>query len=76
MDIHNHWLRQEVASGRITVTYTQSSEMTADGLTKALPLNQWQRFLTQLGMVESRTQEAARRVALLKIQEQIKRLAI
>ena len=76
MDIHHHWLRQEVASGRIKVTYTQSTEMTADGLTKALPVNQWQRFLTQLGLTESRTQEATRKVALLEIQDQIERLAI
>ena len=76
MDIHNHWLRQEVASGRIKVTYTHSSEMTADGLTKALPVNQWQLFLTQLGLTESRPQEATRRVALLEIQDQIERLAI
>ncbi|KAL6152339.1 hypothetical protein ACJQWK_04811 [Exserohilum turcicum] len=76
VDIHNHWLRQEVASGRIKVTYTQLAEMTADGLTKALPVNQWQRFLTQLGLIESRTQEATRRVALLEIQDQIERLAI
>jgi hypothetical protein len=76
VDIHHHWLRQEVASGRIKVTYTQSTEMTADGLTKALPVNQWQRFLTQLGLVESRTQEATRKMALLEIQDQIERLAI
>ena len=39
VDIHNHWLRQEVLSERINVEYVQSSEMIADGLTKALPSN-------------------------------------
>ena len=51
VDIHNHWLRREVAQGRIRVTYTQSSEMIADGLTKALPGNKWSKFLDQLGLV-------------------------
>jgi hypothetical protein len=27
VDVHNHWLRQEVNRGRINVTYTKSHEM-------------------------------------------------
>lgn len=37
VDIHNHWIRQEVLAGRIKVEYVQSAEMIADGLTKVLP---------------------------------------
>src|SRR5438045_4593642 len=29
VDIHNHWLRQEVSTGRITVEYTLSQDMLA-----------------------------------------------
>ena len=36
VDIHNHWLRQEVMEDRIKVVYTPSALMMADGLTKAL----------------------------------------
>ena len=36
VDIHNHWLRQEVMEDRIEVVYTPSALLMADGLTKAL----------------------------------------
>ena len=36
VDIHNHWLRQEVSRGSLAVSYTPSAKMLADGLTKAL----------------------------------------
>src|SRR5438270_4927448 len=31
VDIHNHWLWQEVTTGRIAVEYTPSQDMQADG---------------------------------------------
>src|SRR5699024_6050287 len=34
VDIHNHWLRQEVQRRHSSVEYVPSSEMIADGLTK------------------------------------------
>lgn len=34
VDIHNHWLRQEIIRGTIRVTYQLSEDMVADGLTK------------------------------------------
>lgn len=50
VDIHNHWLRQEVANKKITVEYTASAEMIADGLTKALQGTDFVRFRNQLNM--------------------------
>jgi hypothetical protein len=50
VDIHNHWLRQEVQEGTIKVEYTPTAQMMADGLTKALPAGKWNGFLHQLGL--------------------------
>jgi hypothetical protein len=36
IDIHSHWLRQEVQWGSITLTWQESKKIMADGLTKAL----------------------------------------
>lgn len=52
VDIHNHWLRQEVSRGKIMVKHVPTDHMLADGLTKALPANKWENFLNQLGLVE------------------------
>ncbi|OHW89539.1 retrotransposon hobase [Colletotrichum incanum] len=52
VDIHHHWLRQEIAEGRIDVAYTPSAELMADGLTKALPRQKWPDFLQQLGLTD------------------------
>ena len=52
IDIHNHWLRQEVSKGRIAVEYTPSQSMLADGLTKALQNNAFNAFVSQLGLVD------------------------
>jgi hypothetical protein len=54
VDIHHHWLRQVVSNKVIRVEYVQSYQMTADGLTKVLPVNKWSSFLEQLGMVETK----------------------
>jgi hypothetical protein len=52
VDIHNHWLRQEVQRGTISVKYIPSASMPADGLTKALPKNKWSAFLNYLNLEE------------------------
>jgi len=76
VDIHNHWLRQEVTRGRIKVEYTKSADMIADGLTKVLPVSQWQNFLTQLGLVEVKDRKVANEAPLEEIQEQLEDLAL
>ncbi|KAI1507095.1 polyprotein [Pyrenophora tritici-repentis] len=75
VDIHNHWLRQEVTNQRIKVVYTKSSEMIADGLTKVLPVNQWTGFLIQLGLVEVRDREPHNQSPVVEIQAQLEQLS-
>ncbi|KAJ6084363.1 hypothetical protein N7486_011163 [Penicillium sp. IBT 16267x] len=50
VDIHQHWLRQEVQSGRIPVQWVKTSEMVADGLTKLLPRQKHVEFVRILGI--------------------------
>ena len=52
VDIHNHWLRQEVANKKIMVEYTPSASIIADGLTKALNHTLHQAFIQQLGLAQ------------------------
>jgi Reverse transcriptase (RNA-dependent DNA polymerase) len=52
VDIHNHWLRQEATNGRINVSYTPSEDMIADGLTKALPREPFERFVNHMGLFD------------------------
>ena len=56
IDIHQHWLRQEVQAGRVHIEWVPSADMPADGLTKALPRQKHERFITQLNLVDIRTQ--------------------
>lgn len=65
VDIHNHWLRQEVQDGRIKVEYKPSSRMLADGLTKALPTVKFVEFVRQVGLVGIPEQLATARSNLL-----------
>jgi hypothetical protein len=50
VDIHHHWLRQEVQNGRIHVKWVPTTEMVADGLTKALPRQRHAEFIRMLGL--------------------------
>jgi len=52
VDIHNHWLRQEVMEDRIEVVYTPSARLMADGLTKALQGPKFEEFVRQIGLVD------------------------
>jgi hypothetical protein len=62
VDIHNHWLRQEVQNGSIKVVYTESAKMIADGLTKALTNNTFQAFVKQMNLRNVDTLLAERRL--------------
>ncbi|KAF7566042.1 hypothetical protein PtrM4_054760 [Pyrenophora tritici-repentis] len=73
VDIHNHWLRQEVTRKVIKVEYVPSDNMIADGFTKPLPANKWARFLDQLGLVE-REEAPLREIELKEVQEQLEGL--
>jgi hypothetical protein len=50
VDIHSHWLRQEVQRGAITLTWRESKKMMADGLTKALPRAPFDQFVGMIGL--------------------------
>ena len=52
VDIRRHWLREQVADEKIKVTWIPTSQMPADGLTKALPRQKHQNFVRQLGLVD------------------------
>jgi hypothetical protein len=50
VDIHGHWLRQEVSAGRIAVKWVPTAKMVADGLTKILPRQKHEQFVKLLRM--------------------------
>jgi hypothetical protein len=75
VDIHNHWLRQEVTRKMIKVEYVPSDNMIADGFTKALPANKWASFLDQLGLVK-RKEIPLKKAELEALQEQLEGLII
>jgi len=50
IDIRQHYIRQEVENGSITLAYIPTDKMVADGLTKPLPGSKHQEFITQLGL--------------------------
>ena len=51
VDIHQLWIRQEVAASRINVIWVPTDCMPADGLTKILPKQKFAEFVRQLGLV-------------------------
>ncbi|KAF7573996.1 hypothetical protein PtrM4_056190 [Pyrenophora tritici-repentis] len=75
VDIHNHWLRQEVTRKTIKVEYVPSDNMIADGFTKSLPANKWASFLDQLGLVK-RKESPLKEAELEKLQEHLEGLYI
>ena len=52
VDIHRHWMRQEVRKGIIIIRWTPTADMIADGLTKHLPRQRHEAFRRQLGLEE------------------------
>jgi hypothetical protein len=45
VDIYNHWLRQEVQNGNLSIEWISTSEIPTDGLTKALPRQKHDEFV-------------------------------
>jgi hypothetical protein len=52
VDIHHHWLREQVAKGSIHIDWIPTSQMPADGFTKALTRQKHENFVRQLNMVD------------------------
>ena len=52
VDIHHHWLRQEVQAGRVAVSWIETAHMPADGVTKVLPVQRHAEFIRMLGLVD------------------------
>lgn len=53
VDIHRHWLRQEVQRQRIKIEWIPTAEMIADGLTKPLTGSKLTLFQKNLGLEKS-----------------------
>ena len=71
VDIHNHWLRQEFAQGRVDFEWIGTKEMIADGLTKALPRQRFEAFVRMVGM-EDITERLQREQRLEELKDRIK----
>ena len=50
VDIHRHWLRQEVQSKRVAIQWIPSAKILADGLTKSLPPQRHKEFVRLIGL--------------------------
>ena len=49
VDIHRHWLRQEVQNGIVSIKWTLSISIFADGLIKILPSQRHKEFVKLIG---------------------------
>ena len=52
VDIHNHWLRQEVQEKRIKLVWVPTAKMPADGLTKPLGRQKHVAFREMIGLTD------------------------
>jgi hypothetical protein len=52
VNVHQHWLRQEVAAERISVQWKPTNLMPADGLTKILVRQKHAEFIQQLRLTD------------------------
>ena len=50
VDIHHHWLRQEVQRQHIQIIWIKTAKMVADGMTKALPRLKFEVFREACGL--------------------------
>jgi len=52
IDTANHWLHQEISKGTIKLAWARTNDMSADGLTKALPKQKHKAFIKLIGLVD------------------------
>lgn len=52
IDVHSHWLRQEVEHCNLDIKWIATYEMPADGFTKALPQQKHKEFIKHLNLVD------------------------
>jgi hypothetical protein len=52
VDIHRHWLRQEIQTIRINVSWCSTAEMSADDFIKVLSRQKHKKFLRQLHLID------------------------
>ena len=50
IDIQYHFIREQLVQSIIALGYISTNDMTADGLTKALPKNLFRRFKDLMGL--------------------------
>lgn len=50
IDIQHHYVREKIVDGTVELTYIDTSRQIADGLTKALPREPFERFRKALGL--------------------------
>ena len=64
VDIHSHWLRQEVQRQTIHTRWVPTKRMIADGLTKALTPANHKAFIKMIGL-----EDQGERLASIKLEE-------
>jgi hypothetical protein len=52
VDIHKHWLRQEIQTNRISVSWCSTAKMSADDFIKVLFRQKHEEFLRQLHLID------------------------
>ncbi len=52
VDIHKHWLRQEIQTSRISVSWCSTAEMLADDFIKTLSRQKHEKFLRQFHLID------------------------
>jgi hypothetical protein len=52
VDIHRHWLRQEIQTNRINVSWCSIAEMSANDFIKMLSRQKHEKFLRQLHLID------------------------
>jgi hypothetical protein len=51
INIHNHWLHQEVRDGKIIIKYISIKKIIINGLTKVLTKTEFNKFLSQINLI-------------------------